>query len=102
MSAHAAPAPRRSLEKTRRVLAILVLPASILPLILLGPAMLRAPEDLVRRASMPLHATAAARTQARPRLRPRARTNQFAYPLIAHHHRPRPAARGHRRTGARR
>jgi hypothetical protein len=45
----AAPAAARPLT-FKRVLAMLVLPASLLPVVLLGPGMLRAPRKLTREA----------------------------------------------------
>lgn len=94
MSAHAATAPlsRRALERTRRALAILVLPASILPLLVLGPAMLRAPEGLVRKAAAPGSAPAAGADERRAP-HSGAGVRQPASPLLKHPHiRVRPAA----------
>lgn len=45
-----APAPARARLTFKRVLAMLVLPASLLPVLLLGPGMLRAPRKLTREA----------------------------------------------------
>jgi len=50
--ATAVPVPRRSrIDSFKRALAMLLLPASIIPVPLLGPTLLRAPHRLWRQAS---------------------------------------------------
>ena len=76
------PAPHGVRTRAGRALAVLVLPASILPLLFLGPAMLRAPERVWIPAQPHAGRAGVARPAAAP-ARPRASLPAFPAQLSA-------------------